>query len=75
MNDLKAKMAPRTKAAAPVKEAFQDATRSSDALKKTSINMRESLHTRVRVLAASQGITVGKVIEVALEKYLEERGM
>ena len=62
-----------SKAATPVKETFQGG--GEERSKKTSILLAPSLHTRARMLAAKEGISVGKVITQALSDYLEKKGM
>lgn len=61
------------KATTPVKDTFQGT--EEERTKKTSILLAPSLHTRARMLAAKEGVSVGKIITQALTEYLEKRDM
>lgn len=73
--DLKSRMAPKAASATPVKNTFHKVSVGQEEVpKKTSILLAPSLHTRARVAAATQGLSVGKLISQALIEYLDRRG-
>lgn len=73
--DLKSRMEPRAASATPVKKTFHKAAAAQGEVpKKTSILLAPSLHTRARVAAATQGLSVGKLMSQALDEYLDKNG-